>query len=535
MSAANQTIAARTGELIAGRYRIERGIGRGGMGCVYLATQIHLGRPVAIKILAPDPRFDQEYRRRFLIEASTCARLQSPHIVTVHDYGQTNRGELFMAMEYLPGEPLTTVITRERNLSPLRACSIALQICRALRVAHAAEIAHLDLKPSNVMVRLDDEQAGDFITVLDFGLAKLFGTDEHSTDPKRSGRWFGSLRYMSPEQIRGDQVDSRSDIYSLGIILFQMIAGHPPFMASRRIDVLNQHLRDPVPRLSEFTSYRQTAMELEVIIARCMEKAPEDRYHSVQDLAVELKAAYRLMSGTVSFETSGPLFSDLSEVVSPFSMGIGTVDERLVERPMKGLLSSPKTTVLIAMLVSLFTVFGALWWLMAPEPQPQTPAKSTEPLKVHVTSEPSGAEVFSKGRSLGHTPLDETVPASELGQRRKFILRKDGYQDRMLMTELRSTTLLHSSLEPKPEEREPSAPPDDFENTSAPVAAPPLRPEPRERPVVREKQRERVAKSKKARSVQAKEPSRFQEPSRSFVVDSLKSDDSDHRVVPIVD
>ncbi len=309
---------ARIGTTLAGRYRIERVIAKGGMGRVYLATQIPLERQVAIKLLT-NQRFDAEFRKRFFLEASTCARLVHRHIVTVHDYGEAENGELFMAMEYLDGVPLSKLIQKQVRLPSERACKIALQVCRALRAAHKIGVVHRDLKPGNVIVLTDEDQDGnDFIKVLDFGLVKAFeGADVAISDLTKSGTWLGSPRYMAPEQIRCQPVDPRTDIYSLGVILFHMLAGRPPFIGANSMEVLEQHLRDRPPAIADVLGRSDYAPELEVIIERCLKKEPGQRYQSMDELIGDLKAGYRLITGvSLHTESTLPTFAEISEASS---------------------------------------------------------------------------------------------------------------------------------------------------------------------------------------------------------------------------
>ena len=304
------------------------------MGRVYLATQLPLERQVAIKLLV-NQRHDAEFRKRFFLEASTCARLVHRHIVTVHDYGEADDGELFMAMEYLDGIPLSKVIQRQVRLTSGRACKIALQVCRALRTAHKTGVVHRDLKPGNVIVLTDEEQDGnDFIKVLDFGLVKAFEGDSGHVginDLTKSGTWLGSPRYMAPEQIRCQPVDPRTDIYSLGVILFHMLAGRPPFIGSNSMEVLEQHLRDKPPSIAEVLGRSDYAPELEVIVERCLRKDPSQRYQSMDELIGDLKAAYRLITGvSLHTESTLPTFAEIAEPplgmpAPPIDMGVQPV------------------------------------------------------------------------------------------------------------------------------------------------------------------------------------------------------------------
>jgi len=199
-------------ETLAGKYRLEKSLARGGMGWVFLATQLPLGRQVAVKVLTPG-QHDAQFRQRFLLEASTCAKLQHPNIVTIHDYGESERGDLFMAMEYLNGSSLSYLLARTGSLPVDRVLRIALQVTRALRVAHKAGVVHRDLKPANIMLLNHDDDTRDFVKVVDFGLAKLFqDKSDGGIDLTKAGTMLGSPRYMAPEQIRNDEVDPRTDI-----------------------------------------------------------------------------------------------------------------------------------------------------------------------------------------------------------------------------------------------------------------------------------------------------------------------------------
>lgn len=299
-------------EVLGEKYQLERSIARGGMGHVFLATQLPLGREVAVKVLVVHPE-NEDFRSRFLLEASTCARLSHPNIVTIHDYGQTKRGDVFMAMEYLQGLPLSKVMHKEKRLSPIRACNIVAQTARALRAAHKNGVVHRDLKPSNIMLLqdTDDHLSQDFIKVVDFGLAKLFEVpkDADALQLTRAGMLLGSPRYMSPEQIRNKGVDPRTDIYSLGVIFFIMLTGKPPFDADNMTDILTQHLRDPAPDPNEVAPDADIPEPLTAIVLRCLEKNPEKRYQNTEallsDLSAQLGSSLDASIATSSILTTG--------------------------------------------------------------------------------------------------------------------------------------------------------------------------------------------------------------------------------------
>ncbi len=299
-------------EILGDKYQLERSIARGGMGHVFLATQLPLGREVAVKVLVVHPE-NADFRSRFLLEASTCARLSHPNIVTIHDYGQTDRGDVFMAMEYIQGQPLSKVMAKEKRLDPGRACNIVAQTARALRAAHKSGVVHRDLKPSNIMLirDTDDGSSQDFVKVVDFGLAKLFEVpkDADALQLTRAGMLLGSPRYMSPEQIRNRGVDPRTDIYALGVIFFIMLTGKPPFDADNMTDILTQHLRDPAPDLLEVAPEAGIPEFLSAIVRRCLEKDPEKRYQNTDALLTELSAQLgpSLESSVVTSSIVAPL------------------------------------------------------------------------------------------------------------------------------------------------------------------------------------------------------------------------------------
>jgi serine/threonine-protein kinase len=269
------------GRIFAGRFKIEYLLGKGGSGRVYAATQLSLGRRVAIKLLRR-AKSTEESRLRFMREARTCARLAHPNIVTVHDFGETGDGELYMVMEYLLGEPLAQAIARAVRFPVERALPIAIEIARALAFAHHEGIVHRDLKAKNVMlVREGDAQ--ETVKLLDFGLAKIEGDDLVLTRP---GIAMGSPRYMAPEQITAGTIDTRSDIYALGALLFEMIAGRTPFVGSQR-DVLEQHLVAPAPRLRTLVPVPPA---LDRTIAHCLEKRPDARLQSMAEVIEALCA-----------------------------------------------------------------------------------------------------------------------------------------------------------------------------------------------------------------------------------------------------
>ena len=279
-------------------FRITGELGQGGMGVVYRAIDEKLGREVALKVLLPDFLGDEERRHRFLQEARTAAKLNHPNIATIHEVDEVD-GQVFIAMELVEGQMLSTLIGNE-PLTPEESVRLGLEISFGLAKAHSAQVVHRDLKPENVIITPDGHAK-----ILDFGLAKTFELpghtspgEDHSGDKTVSlnltgeGRILGTAAYMSPEQARGQQVDTRSDVFSFGAMLYEMVAGKNPFRGDTVTDTLSAIIRDPQPPLVE--SAPEAPAELERILGKCLEKNPSDRYQHTDEISIDLRNLKRL-------------------------------------------------------------------------------------------------------------------------------------------------------------------------------------------------------------------------------------------------
>lgn len=277
------------GRVINDRFRITALIARGGMGKVYRAEQAPLGRVCALKVLNPNYAGDQdpEFHKRFFLEASIASKLTHPNTVTIFDYGRTEDDVYYMAMEYLVGHTLHRAIREAGHFPEERAAHIARQICRALREAHSLGVIHRDLKPANIfLVEHGDET--DFVKILDFGLVKNV-SETKTEDLTQTGLFMGSPKYMAPEQIRGDRVDARTDIYALGIILYEMVTGKVPFDRPNSVNILMAHVNEDPPALRQMNPNTQVSAAFEEIIARCMAKDPNQRFGAMDEVLSALK------------------------------------------------------------------------------------------------------------------------------------------------------------------------------------------------------------------------------------------------------
>jgi serine/threonine protein kinase len=272
------------GMTIDRRYRIEARIGEGGMGVVYRATHVVLKKPLAIKVMRGEQANDPEIVQRFVQEARASSAIGHPNIVNISDFGTTPDGAVYFAMEFLVGQTLGEAMA-SGVLARARAFSIFIQIASALEAAHAAGIVHRDLKPDNIFLTVEPEHA-DFVKVLDFGIAKVKNAAAKIT---RTGMVFGTPHYMSPEQAAGQSVDHRSDIYSLGVIMFQVFSGQLPFDAESYRGVMTKHLFEPPPLPSSVSAGLRGPIE--EILLKVLQKKPEQRYQSMRELRDDLERA----------------------------------------------------------------------------------------------------------------------------------------------------------------------------------------------------------------------------------------------------
>jgi len=267
---------------LGGRYRVERELGRGGMAKVFLGTDTVLGRTVAIKVLAPQFADDEGFVQRFRREAQAAARISHPCIVSVFDTGSDD-GVHYIVMEFVEGRTLAEFLTGGGRIMPDRAIAIGQDVCRALDAAHAQGVIHRDIKPGNIMINPRGE-----VKVTDFGIARMTTTAETVA---QTAAILGTASYLSPEQAQGQAVDGRSDLYSLGCVLFEMVTGRPPFLGDSPVAVASkQVLEQPVPPSKLNTDVTQ---DLDAVILRALAKNPANRYQSAEEFRADLERVAR--------------------------------------------------------------------------------------------------------------------------------------------------------------------------------------------------------------------------------------------------
>ncbi len=288
----NQNTDRLIDKVIKGRYKIVRKLGQGGMGAVYLAEQVGIGHRVALKFLKAEFSDDPDLTKRFLNEAKTYARVAHPNAVTFHDFGQDEDGNLFIAMEYCDGVDLKKVLHEKKRLPLPEAIDITLQVADVLGNAHTKGVVHRDLKPENIMLRIG--MRGIHVTVLDFGIARLMN---EATKLTMQGAIAGTPRYMSPEQVEGKlEVDSRADIYALGILLYEMLTGVQPIDGMTIAEILRKQVQEPIPHLHDAFPELDFP-EVDQVIQKATSKNRDERFPDMMSLASQLAQAMPTQAG----------------------------------------------------------------------------------------------------------------------------------------------------------------------------------------------------------------------------------------------
>ena len=287
------------GTVIADRYHVMKKLGEGGMGAVYLAEHVKMGRKSAIKVMNPGMNQDPDAIARFNREASNASRMNHPNICAIYDFGETPEGLIYLAMEFIEGQSLTSLIEKSGSLPPARAGSILHQTADALQVAHDYGIVHRDLKPDNIMIAKGRDNT-DLVKVVDFGIAKASTSDAQKVT--KTGLVVGTPEYMSPEQLSGDKLDGRSDIYSLGLVGFNMLTGTLPFPSNSAQEAMIMRLTDQPKKLAEMKPDVAWPDELQRVMDKALARDVTERYQKAADFGREFAMAIEAMPATAAAE-----------------------------------------------------------------------------------------------------------------------------------------------------------------------------------------------------------------------------------------
>ncbi len=437
-----------------GNYRLTARLGEGGMGVVYLAEHPVIGKKVALKAIHPELSRNAEVVSRFITEAKSVNQIGHEHIVDIADFGTTPGGEFYFIMEYLQGEAMADRLKREGRLDPTRAMVIGAQIADALDASHEHGIIHRDLKPENIFL-LQRGGSKDFVKVLDFGLAKLTQSEEKVTHKTRAGSVMGTPYYMAPEQCEGKtEIDHRADIYSLGVLLFEMLTGKVPFGGDGYGEIIVKHITMPPPSVRSLVP--ELSPELDLILFRALAKDREQRFQTMAELrdalldpnryasAAPLVAVPDDLSGVARAASPmarsemdissklGPGFGSGNGIVrhsgtapSTFRQGMGEIIDDLTPK------RKTSRALLFAALACVTGAVVAMATQSGHDARPASPiaALPSRPttVRVNFNSDPDGAMVStSDGKTLGLTPLSIEVPYSDSAV--EYLFKKQGYE-----------------------------------------------------------------------------------------------------------
>ncbi|RYZ06930.1 MAG: serine/threonine protein kinase [Myxococcales bacterium] len=431
------------GATIDGRYKVEALLGEGGMGVVYRCVHTIIGKRVAMKVLRADLARDAEVTERFLNEAKSASSIGNAHIIDISDFGQFQDGSTYFVMEFLVGQPLTKIVEGGQAVPVSRILNIARQLAEGLSAAHAVNIVHRDLKPDNIFL-IDRGGEKDFVKILDFGIAKV-STSGEGAKLTRAGAVFGTPHYMSPEQAAGQPVDHRGDVYSFGVILYELASGRVPFDADNFMGILTQHMyKAPVPIRALVPQPQEVPPGLEAIVLKCLSKRPEHRYQSMGELIADLdklkagsvpSAVPEMMSRSGGFNVPADYFAK-PQMPEPVPASPESTRERSKWPLLAGVAGVAAAVAIVGGIFAKSSSSGA-------QPSAAVPVKAEPALPLSGTSAPvtvaaptakqvalavapPEAHVYEGESDLGTSPVLLTV---QPGKPLKLSARMDGYKD----------------------------------------------------------------------------------------------------------
>lgn len=386
--------------MLAGRYEIGEAIGQGGMAKVFRATDTTLGRTVAIKVLAPQFARDPDFVARFRREAQAAASLNHPNVVGVYDSGE-QEGNYYIVMEYVKGRTLAEVLAQDGRLMPERAIEITEAVCDALTFSHAENIVHRDIKPGNIMITPNGA-----VKVMDFGIARATSQETVA----QTVAVMGTASYLSPEQAQGDPTDARTDIYSLGVVLYEMLTGGPPFTGDSPVAVAYQHVQEsPTPPSQAAAGIPD---DLEAVVLRAMAKNPANRYQTTEDLKRDLE---RVRAGQQV--SAPPVMAAQTQVMAPVTAtaatGGGSAGDD--ERRNRWIIPVVASLVVVAIIVAAFMLLSGGSSTPEPSPTPSGTGKIEVPQLVGLSQAAAEQELADAGfpaPKVNRKPTDAASPGN---------------------------------------------------------------------------------------------------------------------------
>ena len=406
------------GRLVAERYRVLALLGRGGMGSVYVAEHVQLSKRVALKVLSDELRKQPMLVARFLTEARAAAQIGHPNIVDVFDVGELPEGGAFIAMALLEGRDVQEELDDVTYMTAGRARHIVSEICRALAAAHSKGIVHRDMKPATVFLARDSD-GNEQVKVLDFGIAQIQEATGEEARLTQTGALVGTPAFMSPEQGRGDRTDHRTDIYSVGCILYNLVTGEQPFIAGTLMGVLTKHLLEPPMPPSERQPAAHIGADLDAVVLRAMAKDPAQRYQTMKERWQALTTVVSDRDAAWPEDVSGRYarVDPAIPVREPRPSGMRAATSEVVGPP-------PRLGVWLGLALTGLALCGAAFVLLRRPVAP--PPVATADVSIEIDSTPPGATVRDGEEALGATPLHLLRRRS--GDSLSVRLAADGYE-----------------------------------------------------------------------------------------------------------